>query len=63
MAGRPEWAAGRRPGQPSARFRRLIADSAVLQAQQRLMFGAYEAALADLLAEEIGAQRGRSSRS
>lgn len=58
LAGRAEWAAGRRPAQPSARFRQLIAGSSALQAQQRLMFGRYEAALASLLAEETGVPAG-----
>lgn len=58
MAGRAEWAAGRRPAQPTGRFRQLIADSTVLQAHQRLMFGRYEIALAQLLAEETGAAVG-----
>ncbi len=58
VAGRAEWAAGRRPARPSPRFRQLIASSAALQAQQRLMFGRYETALAGLLAEETGAPEG-----
>ena len=58
ITGRGEWAAGRRPGQPSGRFRQLIAASTALQAQQRLMFAAFETALADVLAEETGARRG-----
>jgi hypothetical protein len=58
MSGRAEWAAGRRPAQPTARFRQLIANSTALQAQQRLMFGRYETALASLLAEETGAPEG-----
>jgi hypothetical protein len=62
IAGRGEWAAGRRPEQPTGRFRQLIADSTALQAQQRLMFAAFEAALADVLADvladETGARRG-----
>jgi AcrR family transcriptional regulator len=56
IAGRGEWAAGRRPEQPTGRFRRLIAGSTALQAQQRLMFAAFETALADVLAEETGAR-------
>lgn len=58
IAGRGEWAAGRRPEQPTGRFRQLIADSTALQAQQRLMFAGFEAALADALADETGAGRG-----
>jgi AcrR family transcriptional regulator len=58
IAGRGEWAAGRRPEQPTGRFRQLIADSTALQAQQRLMFASFEAALADTLADETGVQRG-----
>ena len=58
IAGRGEWAAGRRPAQPTGRFRQLIAGSTALQAQQRLMFAAFETALADVLAEETGAGRG-----
>ncbi len=58
MAGRAEWAAGRRPAQPTGRFRQLIASSPALQAHQRLMFGRYETALASLLAEETGAAAG-----
>ncbi|HEU5418552.1 MAG TPA: TetR family transcriptional regulator [Streptosporangiaceae bacterium] len=58
VAGRREWAAGRRPEQPTSRFRQLIADSAALQSQQRLMFGRYETALAQLLAEETGVPAG-----
>jgi AcrR family transcriptional regulator len=58
VAGRAEWAAGRRPAAPTGAFRRLIAGSAALQARQRLMFGRYEAALASLLAEETGAEPG-----
>lgn len=58
IAGRGEWAAGRRPGQPTGRFRQLIADSTALQAQQRLMFAAFEQALSDVLAEETGARHG-----
>jgi len=58
VAGRAEWAAGRRPEQPTPRFRQLIAGSAALQAHQRLMFARYESALASLLAEETGAPAG-----
>ena len=58
IAGRGEWAAGRRPEQPTSRFRQLIADSTALQAQQRRMFAAFEAALAGELAEETGARPG-----
>jgi AcrR family transcriptional regulator len=58
VAGRAEWAAGRRPEQPTARFRQLIADSTALQAHQRLMFARYETALASLLAQETGAAAG-----
>ena len=58
IAGRAEWSAGRRPAQPTSRFRDLIADSTALQAQQRLMFGRFESALAGLLAEETGARCG-----
>jgi len=58
IAGRGEWAAGRRPALPSGKFRQLIADSAALQAEQRLMFAAFEVALADVLAEETGARDG-----
>ncbi|SRR6266567_816832 len=58
VAGRAEWAAGRRPERPTARFRQLIADSPALQAHRRLMFARYETALAGLLAEETGAAPG-----
>jgi AcrR family transcriptional regulator len=58
IAGRGEWAAGRRPEQPSGRFRQLIAGSPALQSQQRLMFSAFETALAEMLADETGVQRG-----
>jgi AcrR family transcriptional regulator len=58
LAGRNEWAAGRRPEQPTAGFRQLIAESAALQAQQRLMFARYETALANLLAKETGVPTG-----
>jgi AcrR family transcriptional regulator len=58
VAGRGEWAAGRRPEQPSSRFRQLIVGSPALQAQQRLMFAAFETALAEVLADETGLQRG-----
>ncbi len=58
IAGRAEWAAGRRPERPSGRFRQLIADSTALQAQQCLMFAAFETSLADILADETGARRG-----
>lgn len=58
VAGRAEWAAGRRPAQPTRSFRQLIADSPALQARQRLMFGRYERALASLLASETGAAPG-----
>lgn len=58
LAGRGEWAAGRRPEQPTTRFRQLIAGSAALQAQQRLMFARYETALAGLLAKETGVPAG-----
>ena len=58
LAGRGEWAAGRRPQQPTSRFRQLIAGSPALQAQQRLMFAAFETALAEVLADETGVQRG-----
>ena len=58
VAGRAEWAAGRRPAQPTRGFRQLIADSTALQAHQRLMFGRYETALAAVLAEETGAAAG-----
>lgn len=58
LAGRAEWAAGRRPEQPTSRFRQLIAESTALQAQQRLMFARYETALANVLAEETGVPAG-----
>ena len=58
IRGRAEWAAERRPKQPSGRFRQLIDGSPALQAQQRLMFGAFETALAEVLADETGARRG-----
>jgi AcrR family transcriptional regulator len=58
LAGRAEWAAGRRPEQPTTGFRQLIADSTALQAQQRLMFARYETALATLLAKETGVPAG-----
>lgn len=58
VAGRAEWAAGRRPEQPTARFRQLIAASRALQAHQRLMFARYESTLASLLAQETGAAAG-----
>lgn len=58
LSGRAEWAAGRRPARPTGRFRQLIAESATLQAQQRLMFGRYETALASLLAQETGVPEG-----
>lgn len=58
LAGRGEWAAGRRPEQPTRRFRQLIAESSALQAQQWLMFARYETALAGLLAEETGVPAG-----
>jgi AcrR family transcriptional regulator len=57
LAGRNEWAAGRRPEQPTAGFRQLIAESAALQAQQRLMFARYETALADRKQAQDGGQR------
>jgi AcrR family transcriptional regulator len=56
--GRAEWAAGRRPARPTARFRQLIAASPALQAHRRLMFARYETALAELLAGETGAPPG-----
>jgi AcrR family transcriptional regulator len=58
LAGRSEWAAGRRPDQPTSRFRQLIAESAALQAQRRLMFARYETALAGMLAKETGVPAG-----
>lgn len=58
IAGRGEWAAGRRPEQPTGRFRQLIAGSTALQAQQRLMFAAFETALAGVLADETDAKPG-----
>jgi AcrR family transcriptional regulator len=58
LAGRAEWAAGRRPARPSRRYRQLIADSPALQAGMREMFASYESALACLLAEETGAAAG-----
>ncbi|MGH3122527.1 MAG: TetR family transcriptional regulator [Streptosporangiaceae bacterium] len=58
MTSRAEWAAGRRPAQPTGRFRQLIANSLALQAHQRLMFGRYETALASLLAQETSAAPG-----
>jgi hypothetical protein len=58
IAGRAEWAAGRRPEQPSGRFRQLIADSTAQQAQQRLLFAEFETALAGVLADETGAGHG-----
>jgi AcrR family transcriptional regulator len=58
LAGRAEWAAGRRPARPSPRFRQLIADSPALQAGMREMFASYETALAELLATETGAAPG-----
>jgi AcrR family transcriptional regulator len=58
LAGRAEWAAGRRPARPSPRFRQLIAGSPALQAGMREMFASYETALAELLATETGAAPG-----
>lgn len=58
IAGRAEWAEGRRPAQPTSRFRQLIAGSPALRAYQRVMFGHYETALADLLADETSVPRG-----
>jgi AcrR family transcriptional regulator len=58
IAWRGEWAAGRRPAQPTNRFRQLIAESRALQAQQRLMFAGFETALAEVLADETGTRRG-----
>lgn len=58
LAGRSEWASGRRPEQPTTRFRQLIAESTAQQAQQRLMFARYESALARVLAKETGASAG-----
>ena len=48
-------------GEPSAAqlaFRRLVADSPALQAHQRAMAARYEHALAEVLAEETGAEPG-----
>jgi AcrR family transcriptional regulator len=58
VAGRAEWAAGRRPERPTSGFRQMIAGSPALQAHRRLMFARYEAELARLLAEETGAAPG-----
>ena len=58
IAGRAEWAAGRRPARPTPQFRRLIAESPALQAARRQMFARYESALAGLLAAETGAAPG-----
>jgi len=58
IAGRGERGGGRRPAQPTGRFRQLIAGSTALQAQQRRMFAGFEAALASVLAEETGARPG-----
>ena len=58
VAGRAEWAAGRRPDQPTARFCQLIVGSTAPQARQRLMFARYETALASLLAQETGTAAG-----
>jgi len=58
IAGRAEWAAGRRPARPTPQFRRLIAESPALQAARRQMFARYETALAGLLAAETGAAPG-----
>jgi len=51
IAGLTEWAGHRRPVRPGEQFRRMIADSPALQAHRRLMFGRYETALAELLAD------------
>lgn len=46
------------PQQAQAAFRRLVAESPTLQAHQRLIAARYERALADVLAQETGADPG-----
>jgi AcrR family transcriptional regulator len=58
VAGRAEWAAGRRPARPTPQFRRLITESPALQAARRQMFARYETALTGLLAADTGAAPG-----
>jgi AcrR family transcriptional regulator len=55
FASLPARVAGRRPPEPTPRFRRLVRDSAALRSHQREVFARFEQALAALLAEETGA--------
>ena len=53
----PARVGGRRPPEPTPRFRRLVRDSPALRAYQREIFARFEQALATALAEETGAPR------
>jgi AcrR family transcriptional regulator len=50
----PARVGGRRPPEPTPRFRRLIRESAALRAHQREVFARFEQSLAVVLAEETG---------
>ncbi|HEY5357774.1 MAG TPA: TetR family transcriptional regulator [Streptosporangiaceae bacterium] len=50
----PARVAGRRPPEPTPKFRRLVSDSATLRSYQREVFARFERSLAALLAEETG---------
>jgi AcrR family transcriptional regulator len=51
----PERVRGRRPPEPTVRFRRLVRDSPALRAHQRHVFAQFERSLAAALAEDTGA--------
>ena len=55
FASLPARVGGRRPPEPTPRFRRLVRDSPVLRAHQREIFARFEQALAAALADDTGA--------
>jgi AcrR family transcriptional regulator len=55
FASLPARVGGRRPPEPTPRFRRLVRNSPVLRAHQREIFARFEQSLAAALAEETGA--------
>jgi AcrR family transcriptional regulator len=57
----PARVAGRRPPEPTPKFRRLIRDSATLRSYQREVFARFERSLAALLAEEPASPTTRSN--
>jgi AcrR family transcriptional regulator len=55
FASTPARVGGRRPPEPSPRFRRLVRDSPALRSYQREVFARFEQALTEVLADETGA--------